>query len=160
MPGERNTAEAVLDDYGDAILRLAYSYLKNRADAEDVLQDTLIQYITRAPKFESREHEKAWLLRVCINRCKNLLLTPWRQRREELSGNEPCFQSEDTGVLEAVTTLPVKYREVIHLFYMEGYSTRELSMLLGRSEEAVRKQLSRGRELLRACMKEGSDFEE
>lgn len=160
MPNERSAAGAVLDDYGDTILRLAYSYLKNRADAEDVLQDTLIQYMTRAPKFESREHEKAWLLRVCINRCKNLLLTPWRQRREELNGDEPCFQSEDTGVLEAVAALPVKYREVIHLFYMEGYSTRELSILLGRSEESVRKQLSRGREILRTCMKEGYDFEE
>lgn len=160
MPNRTSTAEGVLDAYGDAILRLAYSYLKNRADAEDILQDTLIQYLTRAPEFESREHEKAWLLRVCINRCKNLLLTPWRQRREELSENQPCFQSEDNGVLEAVAALPVKYREVIHLFYMEGYSTRELAALLGRSEAAVRKQLSRGRELLRACLKEGYDFED
>lgn len=158
MSKEQAAAEAVLDAYGAAILQLAFSYLHNRADAEDMLQDTLMQYLTHAPAFKDPDHEKAWLLRVCINRCKNLLVTPWRRRREELSEDTPCAVPEDSGVLEAVAALPVKYREVVHLYYMEGYSTAELAVLLNRGEAAVRKQLSRGRELLRESMKEGYDF--
>ena len=160
MPDERQNGARVLEAYGDAILRLAYSYLHSRTDAEDVLQDTLVQYLTRRPEFEGPAHEKAWLLRVAINLCKNQLSAPWKQRWEELDENQPCFDQEETGVLEAVKGLPVKYREVIHLYYVEGYSTAEIAGLLGRSEGAVRVQLSRGRERLRRVLKEAYDFGE
>lgn len=160
MPDERQNGARVLEAYGDAILRLAYSYLHSRTDAEDVLQDTLVQYLTRRPEFEGPAHEKAWLLRVAINLCKNQLSAPWKQRWEELDENQPCFDQEETGVLEAVKGLPVKYREVIHLYYVEGYSTAEIAGLLGRGEGAVRVQLSRGRERLRRVLKEAYDFGE
>ena len=160
MPDERQNGARVLEAYGDAILRLAYSYLHSRTDAEDVLQDTLVQYLTRRPEFEGPAHEKAWLLRVAINLGKNQLSAPWKQRWEELDENQPCFDQEETGVLEAVKGLPVKYREVIHLYYVEGYSTAEIAGLLGRGEGAVRVQLSRGRERLRRVLKEAYDFGE
>lgn len=158
MPDERGSAERVLDAYGDAILRLAYSYLHNRSDAEDALQDTLVQYLTRRPDFESPSHEKAWLLRVTINLCKNQLAAPWKKRWEALDEDSPVFDETDSAVLDAVAELPVKYREVVHLYCIEGYSTAETAALLGRKEAAVRAQLSRGREKLRKTLKEAYDF--
>ena len=160
MPDERENGARVLEAYGDAILRLAYSYLHSRTDAEDVLQDTLVQYLTGRPEFAGPEHEKAWLLRVAINLCKNQLSAPWKRRWEALDENQPCFDQAESAVLEAVEGLPVKYREVIHLYYVEGYSTAEIAALLGRGEGAVRVQLSRGRERLRRVLKEAYDFGE
>ena len=160
MPDEGQNGARVLEAYGDAILRLAYSYLHSRTDAEDVLQDTLVQYLTKRPAFEGPAHEKAWLMRVAINLCKNQLSAPWKRRWEELGEDQPCFDQEESAVLEAVNGLPVKYREVIHLYYVEGYSTAEIASLLGRGEGAVRVQLSRGRERLRRVLKEAYDFGE
>ena len=85
---------------------------------------------------------------MAINLCKNQLSAPWKRRWEALDENQPCFDQEESAVLEAVEGLPVKYREVIHLYYVEGYSTAEIAALLGRGEGAVRVQLSRGRERL------------
>lgn len=86
--------QRALADYGKSILHLAYSYLRNRADAEDVLQDTMVQLLRKAPEFESDEHEKAWLLRVAANLCKNRLRTPWR-RYEQLPEDYPrCSPQE------------------------------------------------------------------
>ena len=138
MPDERENGARVLEAYGDAILRLAYSYLRSRTDAEDVLQDTLVQYLTGRPEFAGPEHEKAWLMRVAINLCKNQLSAPWKRRWEELDEDQPCFDQEESAVLGAVNGLPVKYREVTHLYYVEGYSTAEIASLLGRGEGAVR----------------------
>lgn len=160
MPDERQNGARVLEAYGDAILRLAYSYLHSRTDAEDVLQDTLVQYLTKRPEFEGPAHEKARLMRVAINLCKNQLSAPWKRRWEELDEDQPCFDQEESAVLEAVSSLPVKYREVIHLYYVEGYSTAEIASLLGRGEGTVRVQLSRGRERLRRVLKEAYDFGE
>lgn len=160
MPDGYASAERVLDAYGDAIFRLAYSYLHNRSDAEDVLQDTLVQYLDKRPDFESPAHEKAWLLRVAINQSKNQLAAPWRRRWEALDEEHPVFDETGSAVMEAVESLPVKYREVVHLFYLEGYSTAEIAALLDRGETAVRTQLSRAREKLRKTLKEAYDFGE
>ena len=94
MPDERENGARVLEAYGDAILRLAYSYLRSRTDAEDVLQDTLVQYLTGRPEFAGPEHEKAWLMRVAINLCKNQLSAPWKRRWEELDEDQPCYKVE------------------------------------------------------------------
>ena len=153
-------AAQILDTYGDTILRYAYSYLHNRSDTEEVLQDTLIQFLKTRPVFESDEHEKAWLLRVAGNLCKNRLkynsLRQTDEQREELIAE----QREDLSFIwDAVQALPVQYREVIHLFYREGYSTREISQILGRKEATIRSDLSRGRGKLKELLKEAYDFE-
>ena len=150
----------MLDQYGNSILRLAYSYLHQMEDAEDILQDTLIQYMQKAPAFEDQEHEKAWLLRVAINLSKNRLQYNRRRAFSELDENLAREEGEDLSfVWEAVRDLPVHYREVIHLFYQEGYTTAQIGKLLGRRESTVRSMLHRARELLREKLKEGYDFE-
>ncbi len=146
--------------YGNRILRLAYSYLHNMSDAEEVLQDTLIQYLKTAPELESEEHRKAWLLHVAGNLSKNRIRYNKVRCADELSETLAAEEREDLSfVWEAVKVLPEKYREVIHLFYYEGYRTKQIAEILNRKETTVRSDLLRGREQLRTILKEAYDFE-
>nr|WP_292204778.1 sigma-70 family RNA polymerase sigma factor [Butyrivibrio sp.] len=150
----------MIDLYGDKVLRLAYSYVHNMSDAEDILQDTLIQYIKAAPSFESSEHEKAWILRVAANISKNKIRYNNYRETDELMEELVAEDEEDLSfVWDAVKQLPEKYREVIHLFYEEGFSTGEISKILKRKESTVRSDLLRGREKLKSILKEAYDFE-
>lgn len=152
-------AAQALDDYGNSILRLAYSYLHNCDDAEDILQDTLIRYLEKAPAFESAEHEKAWLLRVAANLAKNRIDYNRVRSADELNDELIAEQREDLSfVWEAVKSLPETYREAVHLFYQEGLSTAEIAGVLGEKEATVRSHLNRGREKLREILKEAYDF--
>lgn len=154
-------AEYILNTYGDSILRYAYSYLYNMSDAEDILQDTLIQYLKTGPVFENAAHEKAWLLRVAANLSKNRLDYNSIRKTDELNEELAADERDDLSfVWEAVKSLPVKYREVIHLFYHEGCSVREISNILKRPEATVRSDLHRGRERLREILREEYDFDE
>lgn len=147
--------EALLDRHGESILRLAYSYLHNQSDAEDILQDTLIQYLRTAPTLESPAHEKAWLLRVAGNLSKNLLRAQGYRQADQLEETLVAQEREDLSyVWEAVKSLPVPYREAIHLFYYEGYSTAQIARILDQKESTVRSRLKRGREKLRPLLEE------
>ena len=121
-------AEMILTRFGDSILRYAYTYLHNMSDAEEVLQDTLVQFLKTAPEFESENHEKAWLLRVAANLSKNRIRYNKLRETDELNDELVAEEREDLSfVWEAVKSLPVKYREVIHLFYHEGYQTAQIA---------------------------------
>ena len=153
-------AGQIIDIYGDKVLRLAYSYVHNMSDAEDILQDTLIQYMKAAPSFENDEHEKAWILRVAANISKNKIKYNNYRETDELMEELVAEDEEDLSfVWDAVKQLPEKYREVIHLFYEEGYSTAEIAKVLDRKEATVRSDLLRGREKLKIILKEAYDFE-
>ena len=153
-------ASALLEKHGNSILRVAYTYLHNMSDAEDILQDTLIQFLKSAPTFENDGHEKAWLLTVASNLSKNKLRYLQIRQTDELSEELVSEEKEDLKyVWEAVKKLPVKNREVIHLFYQEGYSTKEIADILKRREATVRSDLRRGREKLKKILKEAYDFE-
>lgn len=152
-------AERMLTEYGNSILRLSYSYLHNLSDAEEILQDTLIQFLKTAPSLKSKEHEKAWLLRVAANLSKNRIYYNRIRQADELNEELVADEREDLSfVWNAVKTLPVQYREVIHLFYHEGYPTAQIAKTLGRKESTVRSDLRRGREKLREILKEAYDF--
>ncbi len=154
-------AEEILDRYGNMILRYAYSYLHNMDDAEEVLQDTLVQFLKTAPRFESSEHEKAWLLRVAGNLSKNRLSYNAVRKTDELNEELTAQGREDLSfVWQAVRELPEKYREAIHLFYYEGCSTKQIAGIVKRSEATVRSDLHRGRAMLREILKEAYDFDE
>lgn len=153
--------EDALKKHGDSILRLSLSYLHNLSDAEDIIQETLLQMLRKAPVFECSEHEKAWLLRVAINLCKNKITYTQRRRYEELSESLTGDIPEDLSfVWEAVGSLPIKYREVIHLFYEEDMPTSKIAELLNKKETTIRSLLHRARELLKRKLKEVYDFEE
>ncbi len=153
-------AERLLDTFGNAILRMAYSYLHNMSDAEEILQETLIRYLTVRPELQGPVHEKAWLLRVAANLSKNRLDYNRLRDTDELEETLVSQEREDLSFLwEAVKQLPDANREVIHLFYYEGYSTAQIAKILNRRESTVRSDLRRGRERLKKILKEEYDFE-
>ena len=154
------TASRLLDQYGNMILRLAYSYLHNQSDAEDILQETLIKYLQNAPVFAGPIHEKAWLLKVAANLSKNRIDYNRLRETDELEETLVAKEREDLSfVWDAVKQLPANYRAVIHLFYYEGCSTAEIARILDRKESSVRSDLRRGREQLKHILKEAYDFE-
>ena len=136
--------------YSDAVLRIAYTYLKSKEDAEDIAQETFLALMLSKKTYENDEHVKAWLLRVAINKCKNFLRSSWYTKRCEfnhtiISENE---NAQDFELLSAVLALPERYRVPIHLYYYEGYSIEEISKILGRNTATVGSQLARGRKKL------------
>ena len=159
-------AEEILDTIGNSILRLALSYLHNIEDAEDILQETMIKFVTVRPVFKSESHRKAWLMRVASNLAKNRI--DYNRVRDTMELNEEIVgevqEDLDKGdeykaIWDAVRSLPVHQREAIHLFYQEGYSTAEIAQITGRREATVRSDLKRARDRLREMLKEANDFE-
>ena len=146
----------VIHLYGDSIKRVCMVYLKNSADTEDIFQNVFIKYATRSPQFESDEHEKAWILRVAINECKDFLKSFYKRnimptRQELLIHQQPTsLSTENSEVLEAVLSLPRRYREVIYLFYYEEYPAVEIAKILNKNINTIYTRLARGRDLLKA----------
>ena len=135
-------------------MRLVLSLVKRvwakRANADDVFQEVFLRYARKAPAFESEEHRRAWLLRVTVNCCRKAHTSLWRKRTEPLSETMSYSQPDgDSGFFDLLRLLPAKYRAVIHLFYYEGYSAREIGAMLRRKPATVRSQLARGRDILR-----------
>lgn len=144
-----NSIMQTVSRYADMLVRVGFTYLKNMHDAEYIAQDTFVKLIDKQPVFETEEHRKAWLLRVAINLSKNRLKTSWFRKTGTLDGNEIAFTQEESTVMDAVQQLPLKYRCVIHLYYIEGYSIAEIGSLLKRNEATVASQLHRARKLLK-----------
>ncbi|MDE7430715.1 MAG: sigma-70 family RNA polymerase sigma factor [Lachnospiraceae bacterium] len=135
----------------NTVYRICFSFMKNSVDAEDMVQETFLKLISSNKKFESEKHEKAWLIVTASNTCKDELRR-WKKRLENsksLFQQENVVQKEDDSILEWVMTLPVKYKQVIYLYYYEGYRTSEIADMLHCSESTVRNQLLRGRRLLK-----------
>lgn len=154
------TAVRILNLYENDILRMAYSYLHNMEDAEDIVQETVIRYWQKAPQNMDMAKEKAWLLTVAANLSKNKIRYKKLRKTDELLDTLIQEEREDLSfVWEAVKNLPVKYRETVHLFYYEGYATRDIAKILNRNESSVRSDLRRGREQLKKILKEAYDFE-
>ncbi len=134
------------------VYRLAYSYVKNKADAEDITQDVFLKLYKFHGEFQADENCKAWLIRVTINLSKNLLRSGWFTKRTELTEDIPCEDEEDRSLIEYVMKLPEKYRVTIHLYYYEGYSVKEIADMTGASVSSVTTRLMRGRERLKEML--------
>ena len=135
--------------YSNSIVRVAFAYVKNIADAEDIAQDTFLTYLDKKPIFESDEHEKAWLIRVTINKCKNFLKASWFKKRSQLTENLSYLPKEESDILYSVLELDKKYRIPIHLYYYEGYSINEIAKILDTKPSTVGTWLDRGRKILK-----------
>ena len=147
----------VIEKYSNMLFRISYCILCNRQDAEDALQDTFFKYITKAPEFKDDEHEKAWLIKVITNISKNMLITRLKRKTVDIEELKHIGVNDtDSGVFSAVMELPVKYKMVMTLYYIEGYTSAQISDMLSISEAAVRKRLQKGRELLKLEMERNS----
>ncbi len=176
-----------IDTYGNMLFKLSYLRLQNVQDAEDVVQEVFYQYLKKPRTFQSPEHEKAWFLKVTLNGCRKVWRSAWKRHQavwpfenqeaagsrpeESKNGEEPGRENgthepeesflrreENRRLLRAVLALPEKYRDVIHLFYYEELSVKEIAQITGRGESTVTSQLTRGRDLLRKSLREEYDF--
>ena len=151
MRSEQEVNRAI-ERYSDTIRRLCMVHLKNYADTEDIFQTVFLKYVLSSISFENEEHEKAWLIRVTINACKDLLKSFVRSHMVPLDEimEQPAFLPPDhREVLEAVLSLPQKYRDVVYLHYYEDYTAPEISRILGKNVNTVYTLLTRSRQMLR-----------
>ena len=154
----RQPLEYLIVQYQKSLFVAAFNICGNLDDANDMVQETFIQYHVSGKDFNDEEHIKSWLLRVVINKSKNLTRSFWRRNKVSMEeiGDTVVFESgENERLFEEVMKLPEKYRIIIHLFYYEDYSAAQIAQILEMSEAAVKMRLSRGRNMLRDVLKEG-----
>lgn len=141
---------SALERYSDMVRRICFLYFQNSADVDDVFQEVFLKLLQHKTPFESAEHEKAWLIRVTINKCKDILKSFWRKNIDTISYLELPFEDEaENELLKVVLTLPEKYKEVIYLYYYEEYSVPEMAKMLNKSEGTLYSNLSRARALIK-----------
>ena len=159
---DASDAAAFVRRYSGMILRLCFTYSLGRADAQDICQNVFLKLLQSDRRFDSEGETRAFIIRMTVNECKDVLKSGWRRRSvplDELIEREvPFLPEENTGVLAAVQRLPVKYREAVYLYYYEGYNAEEIAAMVGAKPAAVRQRLARAREKPRKEL-EGSGYE-
>ncbi|MBP5495232.1 MAG: sigma-70 family RNA polymerase sigma factor [Lachnospiraceae bacterium] len=146
--------ESVIDRYSDMLYKICFLILKNEQDTKDVLQETFLIYYTKQPEFESEEHKKAWLIKVSQNKCKEFLRFHKRHVNISLEDMEETLvitdglSGSDREILSLVWDLDYKLKSVVILFYIEGYTVKEVAEILHTTPSAVKKRLQRAREKL------------
>lgn len=159
------TLEQALRDYQNNVYKAAFYICRNQEDAEDIAQEVFIAYHNHKKEFDSEEHIRAWLLKVAVNKARNLKKSFWHRNRIELPDFTEWLEAhtqerieeyndESAEILRAVLSLPEKCRIAVHLFYYEDYSVKEIADIMGIKESTVKAQLHRGRTLLRSMLKE------
>lgn len=154
MRSEQEVNRAV-EKYADTVFRICILHLKNKSDAEDIFQEVFLKFALNDKEFENANHEKAWIIRVTINACKDLIKSFFRSRTisiDELISVADEEKEDLSYVLEAVLKLSAKYRDAIYLHYYEGYSALEIGEILGKNENTVYSILSRGRSMLKESL--------
>jgi len=149
-----NNFEEIYKRHFDMVYRVGFSYLKNSSDTEDVAADVFAKLIRKGITFQNAEHEKAWLIRATINTCRDYLKQWWRNRAdindyENLQSDDP-FHIDVT--LKAVMELPTRYKDVIFLYYYEGYTSEEIARILRKPHSTIRNHLREARNLLRGVL--------
>lgn len=154
---EQDLFHAVVKKYQDSIFAIAFQYCKNPYDADDVVQEVFLKYYTAKKEFESEEHIRNWLIRVAVNTSKKIVISPWKKRHlplEEYAETLAFEEPEESEVFYAVMQLPEKYRIVVHLYYQEGYHTKEIAEILHIRESTVSTRLLRARKMLKEKLQE------
>ena len=151
MRNEQDVIRA-MEQYADTVRRLCMIHLKSYHDSEDIFQNVFLKYVLSSVKFESEEHEKAWFIRVTINACRDFFRDFFRSHMvplEELILQQEELTPDNSEVLEAVLSLPEKYREAVYLYYYEGYTAVEIAHILKKNKNTVYTLLTRSKQLLR-----------
>lgn len=141
--------EKTIKTYGNMLFRICLVMLKNPVDAEDAVQETMLKYIQKTPEFESSDHEKAWLIKVASNKCRDILKSRWRNvpLNFEMIREYSC-SVEDSRIMEALMSLPDKFRIVMTLYYVEEYRVDDIAKIIGKTASCVKMRLQKGRKLL------------
>lgn len=158
---EEQDVNRTIEQYGNTVRRLCMIHLKNYHDTEDIFQTVFLKYFLSSVVFENDEHEKAWFIRVTINACKDLLKSFFRRHAvplDELIDQSEELTPDNSDVLEAVLSLPEKYRDVVYLYFYEEYSAVEISRILGKKPNTIYTLLTRSKKLLKEKLG-GDEFE-
>ena len=156
---KENVIKEKIEEYADMVYRIALTRCGIVENAEDVFQEVFMELAEKNPKFESKEHEKAWLIRVTINLTKNMNTAAWNKKVVSLDENITFETKEQNDVFQAVCDLPQNYRTVIYLLYYEGYKVKEISELMKKSEGTIKTWLFRAREILKQNLEGGFENE-
>lgn len=156
---KKSILENTIEKYSNMVYRLAVARTGKIEEAQDVYQEVFLRLAKKMPDFESEEHKKAWLIRVTINCSKTLLNSSFIRHRAELDENLSFETPERHDLYYAVLKLPIKYRTVVHLYYYENYSIKEISKILNTNENTVKTRLSRARKQLEEAVKGGIEDE-
>ncbi|MCI8949315.1 MAG: sigma-70 family RNA polymerase sigma factor [Lachnospiraceae bacterium] len=151
MRSEQEVTQAI-ERYSDTVRRLCMIHLKNYADTEDIFQTVFLKYVLSSISFENEEHEKAWFIRVTINACKDFLKSFFRSRTvslDELIEQPAQLPPDHREILDAVFSLPQKYRDVVYLHYFEDYTAPQISRILGKNVNTIYTLLTRSKQMLR-----------
>ena len=140
--------EKVIDKYSVTLIKLIFTYVKSLHEAEDIAQEVFLAYFQKAPSFESKDHEKAWLIRTAINKSKNYLKSGFFKSLHPIPEDLSYLPKEEEELLDAVLKLDLKYRTPIHLYYYEGHSINEIAEILKEKSSTISTRLSRGRRIL------------
>ncbi len=144
-----NSIETIIHTYGNTLLRISLLLLENEKDAEDAVQETLLKYMQKAPIFENDTKEKAWLVTVVTNQCRDMLRARIRHPQVELETMQHfSMEKEEIGIMEALMKLPEKFKTVLLLHYVEGYKVDEIASIIGKTPSTVKMRLQKGRKLL------------
>jgi RNA polymerase sigma-70 factor (ECF subfamily) len=143
-----------LERYSDTVRRICFLYLHNSTDVDDVFQEVFLTFLQKKPLFESDAHEKAWIIRVSINKCKDILKSFWRKKIDSAENMELAYKvnfedKAENHILQVVLSLPDKYKDVIYLYYYEEYSVPEMAKLLKKNENTIYSHLHRARGLMK-----------
>lgn len=159
MRSEQDVNRAI-ELYADTVKRICFLHLKNYHDTQDIFQKVFLKYLMYEGDFQSEEHRKAWIIRVTVNSCKDLLRDYYRKNTLSIeeAANEYASGDENREILSAVLALEPKYKDVVYLFYFEGYTACEIAEILNKKENTVYSLLSRAREKLKKELG-GEDFE-
>ena len=157
MPALQRTGKEMLEIYYrqvDTVYRVCYSFMKNTPEAEDMTQETFLRLISSGQKFDNERHEKAWLIVTAANLCKDTFKKWWIKHEDldDYANILPAADPKDDSAVEAVLNLPPKYKDVVSLYYYEGYSTAEIARHLKSPEATVRSRLSRARKMLKSML--------
>lgn len=151
--GTNNDIEMVLKKYSDMVRRICFLYLQNSSDVDDVFQEVFLKLLKNHKSFENEEHEKAWIIRVTINKCKDILKSFWKKNIYSIENiNNIEFQFEhkaENELLKVVLALPKKYKDVIYLYYYESYTVPEMARLLNKKENTIYSNLHRAKKLIK-----------
>ena len=144
-----DSVESIVQDYGNLLFRICFVMLGNATDAEDAVQETIIRYFQKTPSFENAEHQKAWLITTAKNKCRDMLRFRLRHPQIDMEYlQELSSEPSESGILEALMSLPEKFRLVLTLYYEEEYRIEEIARIIQKTPSAVKMRMQKGRKLL------------
>lgn len=152
--------DRIVDEFSDTVYKLAFARLRNKSDADDVFQEVFLRFVRKKPEFKSDEHAKAWFIRVTLNCCNSFWNTAFRRHTQPLEENMEMPSEEVHWLTPLLLQLPENYRSVLHLYYYEDLSVKQISEILNKKESTVRVQLMRARDMLRTKSERGGFYAE